>query len=304
MEGRDGGEDGDLRTPQMSQFSPPAQMGLPPVNASSSLLAPQPPQLPSTADDGFMTDAPMGPAGSCAAPSVAFDTFDLHLALTRSRQASPGSNGGLRRAVSAPHSMDQLGHEAMPGSENVGGAFSSSYMAPSGGPMRRVSSSLGMRRSSSFFWTPAAHRDFERALAALAARGVEAPGAIEIIGEMGPLWRGSDLKLADVDKHLKKKLLVQRRVLQTLSDRPLVPLDQHRAPLHPPPPPALPAAGAVAGLMGMAAVAEEDDGAAAHSIATQFKAQQMQMGQLAAAREALVSSTEAQIVGQQQQAAM
>ena len=53
----------------------------------------------------------------------------------------------------------------------------------------------------------------------------------------------------------------------------------------------------------MAVVAEEETSAAAASLAHQFKAQQMQHVQLAAAREALVARTEAQIVGQQQAAA-
>ena len=43
--------------------------------------------------------------------------------------------------------------------------------------MRRVQSSLGMRRSSSFFWTPAAHHEFERALSTLNARGAEVSAA-------------------------------------------------------------------------------------------------------------------------------
>ena len=188
---------------------------LPPVNASSSLLSPQPTLAPSAADDD-----------TCSLARAAFDTFDLHLALTRSSQAT-GSSGGLRRATSAPHSLDQLGHEAMCGSDDA--APTGSYLPPSGGPMRRVSSSLGMRRSSTPFWTPAAHRR-------PTARGIEAPGAGQLIAQMGPSWLGPALKLADVDK----KLLVQRRVLQTLADRPLLPLHEQRAPLPPPPPPASP----------------------------------------------------------------
>ena len=65
--------------------------------------------------------------------------------------------------------------------------------------MRRVHSSLGMRRSSSFFWSPAAHHEFERALSALNARGAEVSAAA-IMTLMGI---HSDLKMNDIDRHLK-----------------------------------------------------------------------------------------------------
>ena len=88
--------------------------------------------------------------------------------------------------------------------------------------MRRVASSLGMRRSSSFFWTPAAHNDFERAISALNARGAELTPAT-IMPLMGV---HSDLKMSDIERHLKKKQLVQRRVLQQLnSSQTASPLD-------------------------------------------------------------------------------
>ena len=92
------------------------------------------------------------------------------------------------------------------------------YLAPTGGPMRRVASSLGMRRSSSFFWTPSAHHDFEKAINALAARGAQiTPEAI--MGVLTPTRhvQAGDLKLSDVEKHLRKKVLVQRRVMQHLA---------------------------------------------------------------------------------------
>ena len=191
-------------------------MSLPPINADSPLIAQQPIQQAATdiSDD----------AGGLA---FAFDTEELQHALMRSRQSS-GACGGLRRAVSAPHSMDTLGWEpgmpltratdaapTSPSSPSARNASSQSYLPPSGGPMRRISSSLGLRRSSSFFWTPAAHHDFERAIHAISARGVEVT-ANNILLEMGASHT-SDLKLADVDKHLRKKMLVQRRVLQQLS---------------------------------------------------------------------------------------
>ena len=88
-------------------------------------------------------------------------------------------------------------------------------LPPSGGPMRRVASSLGMRRSSSFFWTPAAHLDFEKAIGALTARGADiTPSNI-----MQLMTHHSDLKMTDIDRHLKKKQLVQRRILQQLNAR-------------------------------------------------------------------------------------
>jgi hypothetical protein len=65
--------------------------------------------------------------------------------------------------------------------------------------MRRVQSSLGMRRSSSFFWTPAAHHEFERALNTLNARGAEVSAA-SIMTLMG---LHSDLKMSDIERHLK-----------------------------------------------------------------------------------------------------
>jgi len=86
--------------------------------------------------------------------------------------------------------------------------------------MRRVASSIGMRRSSSFFWTPAAHHDFECAIGTLMARGTEVT-APAIIAHMGHHHTTSDLKLADVEKHLRKKMLVVQRVMQQLvADRP------------------------------------------------------------------------------------
>ena len=147
---------------------------------------------------------------------LSFDTFELQHALLRSRQQA-GACGGLRRATSAPHSMDALGWEpSLP--QKQAQQSQQNYLAPTGGPMRRVGSSLGLRRSSSFFWTPAAHHDFERAINMLSSRGAEV-SASNILGEMSHALT-VDLKLADVDKHLRKKMLVQRRVLQQLTDRP------------------------------------------------------------------------------------
>lgn len=83
--------------------------------------------------------------------------------------------------------------------------------------MRRVASSLGMRRSNSFFWTPAAHHDFERAISFLTQSGVEASAA-HVLHLMGQHY--VDLKVVDIDKHMRKRQLVQRRVQQQLAARP------------------------------------------------------------------------------------
>jgi len=191
------GKPGPLPTaPPLAAAGLPA---LPPVNVNSPLLS----------------KGQQASTQAAQPPPFTFDTVDLQLALTRSRQQVDGGSG-LRRAVSAPHSMDALGQEPGRGDSVAGGGAGGNYLAPSGGPMRRVSSSLGMRRSSSFFWTPAAHHEFERAVATLSARGADcSPSAI--LEEMG---HRADLQLADVDKHLRKRSLVQRRVLQTLIDRP------------------------------------------------------------------------------------
>lgn len=247
-----------------------------------------------------------------------FDTSDLSLALLRSTQQQGAA--GLRRAQSLPHSMALLGQEPP-------GAGGQPYLPPSGGPMRRVASSLGMRRSSSFFWTPSAHHDFERAVGSLASRGAEVSPA-SIMAEMGPV---PELRLADVERHLKKKQLVHGRLRAQLSG------GENRPPLQP----ASFGSGAApiqlgggAGLgaippfgggpgfrmpaspgRGMAAVAEESpsqsasidatvDAAAAAdaaAIAAQFDAQRAQHAQFAQAREQFVAQVETSIVQQQQQ---
>lgn len=81
--------------------------------------------------------------------------------------------------------------------------------------MRRIASSLGMRRASSFFWTIRAHDDFEAALSSLAARGIE-PTAGLVLAQMGPDW--PELKPSDVEKHMRKRSLVQRQIMQTLRE--------------------------------------------------------------------------------------
>ena len=145
---------------------------LPPVAASSSLIAPMP--MVESRD----IDADGGDGGG-----VSFGTQDLAMALTRSQQHN--NVGGMRRTCSAPHSMDALGVPDV--------------LAPSGGPMRRVASSVGMRRSNSFFWTPAAHHEFEAACEELARSGI-VPTAPAILHAMAAR---PDLKIADIDKHLK-----------------------------------------------------------------------------------------------------
>ena len=189
--------------------------------------------------------------------------------------------------------------------------------------MRRVSSSLGMRRSASFFWTPAAHHDFERAVAALMARGTEC-SASAILSEMS---HRANLQLTDVDNHLRKRMLVQRRVLQTLVDRPPLASVASQATTAAPAPTQATTATQSSSPTGhvlqfgthnphtspifarpsaMAAVAEEEPGTAAaaavlsEGLAYQLTTQKLQHLQLAAAREALLTSAERQLLSQQQ----
>ena len=175
--------------------------------------------------------------------------------------------------------------------------------------MRRAASSLALRRSSSFFWTPSAHQDFERAINALAARGEEVT-AMAIMGEMN--HHSPDLKLSDVDKHLRKKALLQRRVLQQLD---------HRSSGESPAPnglggtiggglgaglrpgfvaPHSSPASMRAGLRVPGAIAEEP-AVTSEVLAQQMQAQKMQHMQFSAAREALVASAVSQAAEQQQQ---
>ena len=83
--------------------------------------------------------------------------------------------------------------------------------------MRRIASSLGMRRSNSFFWTPAAHHDFERAIAYLSNHGVE-PSTDRVHSLMRQHY--PSLNSDDVEKHLRKRLLVRRRVQLSLGAPP------------------------------------------------------------------------------------
>uniref|UniRef100_A0A7S4ES07 Uncharacterized protein n=1 Tax=Chrysotila carterae TaxID=13221 RepID=A0A7S4ES07_CHRCT len=179
---------------------------LPPVNVNSSLVAPHSMDRVFDAlnddEDGFA------------------DTSALHTALSHSQQMTGSGGSGMRRATSAPHSMDlYVMMYATPApvdspSRHALSRRTQQYLSPSGsGPMRRVASSLGMRRSSSFLWTPSAHHDFERAIGFLSSRGAAvSPAAIAQL----MATRHVDLKVADVDRHMRKKFIVQRRVMQQL----------------------------------------------------------------------------------------
>jgi len=237
------------------------EMPPPPVNQSSSLMAVQP---RAAADADISMTQP-----------ATFDIQNLQLALTRSQQTS--SSTGLRRAVSAPHSIDSLAQPEQ------------GYLPPSGGPMRRNHSSLGLRRSSSFFWTPAAHQEFERALSALNARGAEV-SASAIMTLMG---LHSDLKMNDIERHLKKKQLVQRRVLAQLNTQTASPLDCSTGSSSQPTSPPRPS---------MAAVAEEpgpfEGGgtpaatAVRVTLTDQLDRQKQEHRQMAAMREHMLASAE------------
>ena len=108
------------------------------------------------------------------------------------------------------------------------------------------------------------------------------------------------LQLSDVDKHLRKRSLVQRRVLQSLQDRPLVlgGCDSGSVPDRAAAVPAAPpqsfrmTSPSGARPPSMTAVAEEDAcGAAAQALAQQLSAQRTQHMHLAAEREAFMNTT-------------
>jgi len=160
--------------------------------------------------------------------------------------------------------------------------------------MRRVASSLGMRRSTSFFWTPAAHHDFEHAVESLSARGVAITAA-----SLLPLMRHhADLKAADIDKHMHKKMLVQRRLMQQLTPR--APLVNHGAERTPPQPPPLThrSSGSNEGIQ-MAPVVEEPSllvsaaGPPQLSMGEQLERQRQQHRQIAGAQAHMQALAEA-----------
>jgi len=180
-----------------------AERPLPPINHASSLVA-----RTSQDEDELQRDT------TSIEPSPDNMSFAA-LSLKRSQEAV----SGMKRAMSAPHSMDLLGlesHQHQRLRQHQADAQQlTEYLPPSGGPMRRVATSLGMRRSSSFFWAKSAHRDFERAVDELNARGVE-PTAPAVHSIMKVLH--NDLTIADIEKHSKKKALVERHIMKHLSN--------------------------------------------------------------------------------------
>jgi hypothetical protein len=136
----------------------------------------------------------------------------------------------------------------------------------------------------------------------------------------------ANLQLSDVDNHLRKRMLVQRRVLQTLVDRPPLASVASQATTAAPAPTHATTATQSSSPTGhvqfgthnphtspifarpsaMAAVAEEEPGTAAaaavlsEGLAYQLTTQKLQHLQLAAAREALLTHAERQLLSQQQ----
>jgi hypothetical protein len=146
-----------------------------------------------------------------------------------------------------------------------------------------------MRRSSSFFWTPAAHHEFERALSALNARGAEVSAAT-IMPLMGI---HSDLKLTDIERHLKKKQLVQRRVLAQLNTQAASPLDCSTGSSSQPTSPPRPSMAAVAEEPGPAEGSGTPAATAARvTLIDQLDRQKQEHRQMAAMREHMVASAE------------
>jgi len=154
--------------------------------------------------------------------------------------------------------------------------------------MRRVQSSLGMRRSSSFFWTPAAHHEFERALNTLNARGAEVSAA-SIMTLMG---LHSDLKMNDIERHLKKKLLVQRRVLAQLNTQTTSPLDCSTGSSSQPTSPPRPSMAAVAEEPGPVEGGGTPAAAVIATLTDQLDRQKQEHRQMAAMREHMLASAE------------
>jgi len=179
-------------------------MGLPPVATSSPLIAVFPKMRePDPSETVFGSPTSVWET----AKDPVFDVCELSLALSRSQQQS-SSASGLRRTVSAPQALDSLANIA--GDERE-------YLPPSGGPLRRVASSLSMRRSASFCWSPAAQHEFERAVASLNARHIE----VSAVAVLRMMRHHPDLKLADVEKHMSRKRLVHNKLLLQLDRAPL-----------------------------------------------------------------------------------
>mmetsp|Transcript_4484 Transcript_4484/g.12577 ORF Transcript_4484/g.12577 Transcript_4484/m.12577 type:complete len:325 (+) Transcript_4484:332-1306(+) len=169
-----------------NQASTPTQppRGIPPVNHRSPLIAANAPQDATSSQ---------GPSGSDA---TSFNFGHLRSAL------APGDDSpdALRKVVSAPHSMHKMaGSPTSPKTR--------ARLAGNGGPMRRVATattSLTMRRSTSFMWTMDVHRDFESAVQTLVSRGrqVSELSAADVLALMK--YSGAPgLTESSVERHLQ-----------------------------------------------------------------------------------------------------
>mmetsp|Transcript_4483 Transcript_4483/g.12570 ORF Transcript_4483/g.12570 Transcript_4483/m.12570 type:complete len:276 (+) Transcript_4483:332-1159(+) len=182
-----------------NQASTPTQppRGIPPVNHRSPLIAANAPQDATSSQ---------GPSGSDA---TSFNFGHLRSAL------APGDDSpdALRKVVSAPHSMHKMaGSPTSPKTR--------ARLAGNGGPMRRVATattSLTMRRSTSFMWTMDVHRDFESAVQTLVSRGrqVSELSAADVLALMK--YSGAPgLTESSVERHLQKRTQLQLKLSQML----------------------------------------------------------------------------------------
>lgn len=133
-----------------AESNPFPEQPIPPVNFNSPLVAVGQGPRRVTFDGG--DDA-----------NLHEDTFAVDGLKTALRdEGTRLSEAELRKTASAPHSMHKLGD-----------AVSGKCKGRSGGPMRRVATSIGplaLRRNNSFMWTMEVHRDFETAVQALMSR--------------------------------------------------------------------------------------------------------------------------------------
>jgi len=161
---------------------------LPPIAACSALLA----AMPKASQLDSVYGTPPREWESMSLKSPVFDVCELEMALAKSQQITGGA-GGLRRTVSAPQALDSLANLDDDGEHDE-------YLPPSGGPLRRVASSMGMRRSPSFSWSPGALHDFERAISSLKARRIE----VSAVAVLRLMRHHPELKLPDIEKQISK----------------------------------------------------------------------------------------------------
>jgi len=174
---------------------------LPPVNYNSSLVA----------DHGRPPSALLEAA--VAQDSSAFNFGRLAAELNPPNvSAASIRSASMRKISSAPVALNTLGGIR-------GGPPSSTGGSRSGGPMRRVATSINLpaRRSNAFMWTMEMHRDFENAVQTLVSRGrdVAEITAAEVIALMK--YSGAEgLTELSIQRHLEKRMSLQQKLTSFL----------------------------------------------------------------------------------------